>query len=201
MAADFAEAHRRLLADKSLQFEFASPRPPPKPPGWLQAMADFIEAMGPVLKLLFWAGLIAAVALIAFFIAREILAARWGGRGKAGRRGQAAFEWRPDPAAARLLLEEVDRLAAEGRYAEAAHHLLLHSIQDLGDRRPLAVRPSLTSRDIARMEVLPAEARAAFSAIAAVVERSLFGGRAVDGSDFAECRRAYEAFALPAAWS
>lgn len=199
MAADFAEAHRRLLADKSLQFEFSAFKPP-ETPGWLKALADLIAALGPLLKIVFWVGLIAAVALIVFFIARELISVHWAGRLKVGK-AAGPFDWRPDPTFARLLLEEADRLAGEGRYAEAAHHLLLHSIQDVSDRRPQAVRPSLTSRDIARMEALPADARTAFEKIAAVVERSLFGGRAVERSDFAECRQAYEAFALPTAWS
>jgi hypothetical protein len=31
-----------------------------------------------------------------------------------------------------------------------------------------------------------------------VVEKSLFGGRGVDADEFAACRGAYQAFALPA---
>ena len=67
--------------------------------------------------------------------------------------------------------------------------------------RPRAVRPALTARDIARLDSLPAAARAPFSLIAEVVERSFFGGREVDAGAFAECRRAYESFALPEAWA
>ena len=37
-------------------------------------------------------------------------------------------------------------------------------------------------------------------AIGKVVERSLFGGAAVGAQDFADCRQAYEAFALPEGW-
>ena len=92
-------------------------------------------------------------------------------------------------------------IADQGLYAEAAHLLLLRSVQDIEKRQPRAVRISLTTREIAVLEVLPESARPAFSAIGRVVERSLFGGAPVGSSDFADCRQAYEDFALPAGWS
>ena len=67
--------------------------------------------------------------------------------------------------------------------------------------RPRSIKPALTSRNIAELDALPVSARPAFSRIARSVERSFFGGREVDAGDFAECRRAYEAFAIPNAWS
>ena len=36
------------------------------------------------------------------------------------------------------LAREADALAAEGRFAEAIHHLLLRSVEDIGRRRPRA---------------------------------------------------------------
>ena len=133
---------------------------------------------------------------------KELLRVRWRGRAARGQAATpAASAWRPEAGRARLLLDEADRLAAQGKFAEAAHHLLLHSIQDLEDHRPRTIKPALTSRDIAAMDLLPPKARQAFDGIARVVERSLFGGRAVDADDFAECRRAYESFAFGGAWS
>lgn len=114
----------------------------------------------------------------------------------------------PDPASlqpsaprARALLEEADRLAAEQRYAEAAHVLLFRTIADLQARRPRALRPALTSRDIGRLEEIPLSARGAFDVIAQRVERSFFGGRALSAADFAACRNAYVNFASPASWA
>jgi hypothetical protein len=63
------------------------------------------------------------------------------------------------------------------------------------------VRPALTSRDISALSSLPQRACQAFAGIAAVVERSHFGGRAVDAQDFRACRDAYEAFAFPELWA
>jgi len=108
--------------------------------------------------------------------------------------------WQPEVAPARAWLEEADVLAAEGRFAEAAHHLLIRSVEDIGRRRPGLVRPALTSRDLARAPAVPPLARQLFAGIAAVVERSLFGGRPVDANDWGECRAAYADFAKTASW-
>lgn len=198
-SVDLAEAHRRLLADKTLQFDFTQPPPPPQgPPQWL---VDLLRALGPVLEVVFWIGLAAIGVLIAVFLARQFLGVRWKGLKRTKPAPTPAPTWRPEAARARLLLAEADRLAEAGRYAEAAHHLLLHSIQDVEDHRPRSIRPALTSRDIARLDTMPTPARAAFTRIAEIVERNLFGGRAVDQDAFAECRRAYEAFAFTESWA
>lgn len=122
------------------------------------------------------------------------------------RRAAPAFEaadeeeWRPDFAPARSWLEEADALAAQGRFAEAIHHLLFRSIEDIARRRPHLVRPALTSRELAAADAVPNGARGLFARIAALVERSLFGGRAVGPSDWSDARAAYADFALPGAW-
>ncbi len=148
--------------------------------------------------------MLALLAIAILFLAGRAAWRRWAKRRPQPAKGGLALEperWRPAPAAARALLQEADALAAEGRFAEAAHLLLLRSIEDIHKHRPGAVRPALTSRDIARLEALSPANRQAFAAIAAVVERSLFGGRAVDADGFAFCRATYEAFAFPEAWT
>jgi hypothetical protein len=94
-------------------------------------------------------------------------------------------------------LTDADRLAAEGRFAEAVHLLLFRSIEEIDAKRPHAVKPALTSRDILDLTGLPAVARKALSRLVATVEWSFFGGRPVEAQDFAACRRAYEEFAFP----
>jgi hypothetical protein len=109
-------------------------------------------------------------------------------------------EWTPDAAPVRAWLREADALAAERRYAEAAHSLLIRSVEDMARRRPRLVRPALTSRELAASPDVPVPARALFSDIAALVERSLFGGRAVAADDWQVARAAYTDYALPQAW-
>lgn len=196
-------AHQRMLGDPALQHELPLPQAPPPPPTppdwpWARAIADFFGMLGPLLQVVFWVGLAVVVALLIFFIGREIGRTRFGWfKPKPAKPEAAAKPWRPDEQAARTLLADADRLAAEGKFAEAAHLLLLRSIEDFDSRRPRTVRPALTTRDIASLEELPDAARPAFGSIARVVERSLFGGAPVGQSDFAACRQAYEDFALP----
>ena len=108
--------------------------------------------------------------------------------------------WAPEAAPARAWLREADALAAEGRYAEAVHHLLFRSIEDIGRRRPRLVRPALTSRELAAAEALPPPARSLFARIAGLVEHSLFGGRPVEAGDWTAARAAYADLVLPGTW-
>jgi hypothetical protein len=206
-----AAAHARLLSDKSLQFDFKALLEP-KPaqlPDWLASIFKFIgkglstvfEAVSPAMSVLFWGGVVLGVALIVFLIVREVVGVRFAKRRRARAPRVAPVDWRPDEAKARALLEDADALAAQGAYEEAVHLILYRSIDDIEGRRPRLVRPALTSRDIAALDAVPGAARAAFGKIAQVVEASFFGGRSVDKAGFAECRRAYEAFAFPEVWA
>jgi len=198
--AKLAAAHEAMLRTPDLQLKFAAAPPPPPPPHWLEWVAKALEALAPLLKWVFWAGLAAVVALILYFLARELLGVRFGRR--AARKAKpSATDWLPDPGRARALLEDADRLAAEGRFDEAARLLLHRSVADFEGRRPGVVRPALTSRDIAHLPSMPERARGAFAAIAAAVETSFFAARPLDAGAFAECRRAYERFAFPEAWA
>lgn len=198
-----AAAHAKLLAAKDLQFDFVGFTPPP-PPDWL---LDFLKAIGrafvaaaPVLQYVFWVGLAVVVGLIAWFLIRDLVRIRLERRARPASLAHGPDAWRPAPERAQALLSDADALAAEGRFAEAAHLILVRSVDDFAGRRPGVVRPALTSRDLARLEAMPAEAQKAFSLIAQAVERSLFGGRDLDADRFAECRRAYHDFALAERW-
>ena len=197
-AGDLSAAHEAMLRTPGLQFDFSAVPAPPKPPGWLEPLLELLGAIAPLLGYIFWGGLILGGALLLYFIGREVLASRfgWGKRNKPA----ATPQWRPEPQQAKALLEDADRLAAEGRFDEAAHLLLFRSIDDLSGRRPGAVRPALTTRDIAAIDAMPPTARDAFSRIAEVVERSFFGGRPVGRAEFDACRAAYEGFAFAEGW-
>ena len=200
-AADqFARVHARLLQDHDLQFAFTGGPAPPKPPDWLKPLAELIAAFAPLLQWVFWGGLAIAVGAILIFIGRELIRIRWPARRKPADLS-GPEPWRPAPERARALLEDADRLAAEGRYGDAARLLLHRSIEDLESHRPRAVRPALTARDIAGLDALPAPARGPFAVIAAAVERAFFADRELDAAGFAECRSAYEAYAFPEAWA
>ena len=197
-AASFAEAHRRLLADSSIQFELV-PYQQPESPAWLRGLGEFLEAIFPVLRILFWVGVAALALYILYVVARRLSGSQWPWAKRAPEEDQEE-SWRPAEAPARALLREADVLAAEGRFSEAAHLLLFRSIEEIESRRPKLVRPALTSRDIAGAPELPNEPRRAFSTIVKLVERSLFGECMLGEQDWRECRTAYESFAFAGAW-
>jgi hypothetical protein len=221
-AADgLAAAHEALKADSTIQFSLQPAPPPPEPPKWLSDAFDWLaDALSPVGRFLRWIGsfmpdapyarillwtVLAAAALgFAIMVYRRIRDGEWS---LPRRRRTVAVEaeaedesWSPDSAPARSWLREADALAAEGRYAEAVHHLLFRSIEDIGRRRPRLVRPALTSRELAAAEALPPPARSLFARIAALVEHSLFGGRPIQAADWTAARTAYADLVLPGTW-
>lgn len=196
--AKFAAAHQALLKTPGMQFDFkgaAAPRP--REPSWLDGLGDFLEAAGPVLEVLFWGGLILGGLFILYFILREFAPESWFRR---NRIVTEVTDWRPEAAKAQALLEDADELAAAGRFEEAIHILLFRSIDELVSRRPGAVRPALTSRDIAELPMLPDQPRAAFLRLAQAVERTFFGGRPADADAFGRARADYQAFAFAESW-
>jgi hypothetical protein len=219
-AADrFAAAHHALRGDPTIQFTMQPVKPPAPPPSWL---INFIEWLAkgpigrffswigrhmpeaPIARMLLWVLLAVLAATLIWVIAVRLREGQW----RLPRRRKAiavAAEpeeevWAPDAAPVRAWLKEADALAAEGRYAEAVHHLLFRSIEDISRRRPRLVRPALTSRELAAAEAVPAPARDLFARIARLVERSLFGGRPVSLDDWSGARAAYADFALPGTW-
>lgn len=216
----FAAAHAALKADPSVQFNFTSPPPPPETPSWLKAFFDwlgkvlepvgkFLQWIGsfmpdaPVARILLWTLLAGAAVALLWAIYQRLKTGEWKVprfRPAPYREAEIEEEWVPDDAPVRSWLQEADALAEQGLYAEAIHHLLFRSIEDISRRRPNVVRPALTSREISTASAIPLSARELFVGIVRLVERSLFGGRPVDLNDWTSARSAYADFALPQAW-
>lgn len=216
----FGQAWQALRHDPAVQFNLQAPAARPKPPHWLEALLDWVgslfEPIGRFLKwiagffpdaayarFLLWIVIGVGAAALIWALYNRIRYGEW--RLRLPRLGsardiEAEEDWAPPEAGARSWLEEADALAREGRFAEAIHHLLFRSIEDISRRRPTLVRPALTSRELAAAEGLPGRARELFAGIARLVERSLFGGRRVGEGDWLKARQAYSDFALPAAW-
>jgi len=200
-ATDFAQAWREMRADSDIQFaQVPRPEQPAPPPDWLMRFMEWLaELLAPIGRALVaswpvlqWVLLALAVALVAWIVWRLVgpdFAAR------RSRKGEAEA-WQPDQRAALALLEEADRLAAEGRYDEATHLLLQRSVGQIAEARPDLIEPSSTAREIAAEPALPANARSAFGVIAERVERSLFALRSLTLDDWQAARAAYADFAL-----
>ncbi len=201
-ADEFDKHHKELLQRKDLQFEFAKDKaiePRPQESSWL---ADFFRALSPIFEMVFWVALALGVAALLWFIGREAWASRFGSDPKVKEKtATQETDYRPEPAKAKALLEEADRLAALGKFDEAARTLLHRSIEDIEQRIPQSIRKAQTSREIAGLPLLPAGVRAAFAPITQAVERSWFGGRPLDAPGYQVCRKAYSDFALAESWS
>ena len=200
-AGRLAEAHRRLLTDDSIQFDLPA-YAPPKPPAWLEPLFEALQWLAPYMIYIFWTAVIAGAAVILLLVVLELKGVAWRFPWQnKPEEAEPEETWRPDAAAARTLLSEADELAARGNYDEAVHLLLRRSVEDISQRMPHFLRPSLTARDIAGARLLPEMVRAAFAQIARIVEAALFAKRPVGVEGWREARDAYERFAFRDAWA
>jgi hypothetical protein len=177
-AAADEEIRRRageLLAAGGYQTELPHP----------QAPVAFHLPLGPLellLRLLLWG----ALAVLAF------LAIAWLVRRLAPAARDAEVAEPADGAPAEIPIASAEALAAEGRWAEAIHALLLETLAALSRAARLA--PSLTSREIVARVQLPDPARDALSGLVLAVEVSRFGGAAAAEDDYRTCLGRFHAF-------
>lgn len=194
------EAWRAIRDSRDLQFAPVPDWTPPPTPDWVKVLARFLrglfEPLGRALGLS-WPvmekiliGLLALGVALLVWQAVSALRAMW--RPPAA---PPAPEWTPDAHAARALLEEADRLAAAGRFDEAAHLLLLRSLEHIAAARPDALRPASTAREMAALPFLSAPARSTFGRIAALVEQGRYALRPLGPPEWHEARAAYADFA------
>ena len=194
------QAHRDYLRKSNLQLERpeADPiefDPPSPPPNWLRSLLELLAHLGPLLKLIFYAAIVAVIVGFLYFLFGEALRIRFGDKdSKSDKTGDDIIpDFRPEASVARSLLEEADALARAGKFAEA--------VQDIQTRIETGVPRSLTAREIGMLGFLPERARTALGPIIAIVERSFFGGRDVDQAGWQTARASYEDFAFGEEWS
>ncbi|MXO74977.1 hypothetical protein GRI40_07050 [Altererythrobacter aerius] len=200
---DAGQAWEAVRADPAIQFAPVTQpaTPPPEPPGWLQSLfrwlTELLEPVGRALGMNWptfrWV-LLAIAIVAALALAWRIVGPAIGWRPRAAPVPES--EWAPETGDALALLEDADRLAAEGRFDEATHLLLRRSIGQIAAARPGLVEPATTARELSGMAALPDGARSAFATIAERVERSLFALRALGPDDWQAARDAYARFAL-----
>lgn len=204
-AADAVRDWEKVRAQGDIQYTpLKLPEKPPEP-GWLdrflrwlsELLSPAADALGVSWPVLQWILIGAGVAILAWLLWRLLAPVA---RIRIKRAGDKAVEedsgWAPDRAQVLALLDDADRLAAEGRYDEATHLLLKRSVGQISEARPDWLAPSSTAREIAALPALPDRARSAFSTIAERVERSLFALRRLNAEDWQAARAAYADFAL-----
>lgn len=207
-AGGFVRDWQELRADSDIQFAPLKPPAPAETPGWLRELGEFLgrlfspigdaltalgRALGMSGQAVMWLVIAIGVAIVLYLVFRLVAPLRLRREAE-----QTAPEWTPDAAEALSLLEDADRLAAEGRYDEATHLLLKRSVGQIAEARPDLLEPSSTAREIAELPALPPAARGAFAVMAERVERSLFALRSLGADDWHAARTAYAEFALAA---
>lgn len=201
------ESWSELRRDEDIQFEpVVLPEPEPREPSWFEEFLDDLaqwlaELLAPVgsafgswWPMVQWVLLGALALFVVYLIYR--LVGPMGLNPKSTREVTEQPEWSPDRKDSMALLEEADRLAADGRFDEATHLLLQRSVGQIAQARPDWVEPSSTARELAALPALSERARRAFGVISERVERSLFALRSLDRSDWEAARSAYADFAL-----
>jgi hypothetical protein len=174
--ARIREQVAQILKDDA--FQATLPREPPTD--------AFHLPLGPLellLRILLFAALAVLVVLLATWLARRL------GRGVA----DVAVDGAPAAGApVQIPIASARALAAEGRYGEAIHALLLETLEALSRAARLA--PSLTSREILARVRLPVRARDALAGLVVAVEVSRFGGAEPGEPDYLACLDRFEAF-------
>jgi len=181
---------RAILTDEETQTELPDIGPPVGARHTDDSLQDRIlrYALAPIATALLWGGLVLSLALGLVWLFRSLREARTDrgedeGRARAPSAGAPVLDAR--------VLADAESLAAEGRYAEAIHALLLRVLEALGRDDPGRVRRSMTSREIAAALPLAPAPRAALGALVAEVERSLFGGSMPGRPEYEACLRGY----------
>jgi hypothetical protein len=97
--------------------------------------------------------------------------------------------------AAGMALGAADELAAQGRFVEAMHVLLLQALAEIRVRLNEQFADSLTSREILRSKQLSDELRHPLRDVVSRVEWSYFGEHPAEQNDYLACRSSFAALA------
>lgn len=150
-------------------------------PGWL----------GPTVQTVVLVLALAVVALLAMAIA-----SRLGGSGaEVAATEPVSARDPPDDELVTRPLDDAERLAAEGRFSEAIHLLLLRTLDELRRRSGRPIPRALTSREIVSRVPVPEAARGELSGLVTAVELSRFGGAEAGAGDYDRCRESFRRFA------
>lgn len=132
------------------------------------------------------------LAAIALLCAAMLAAALLRLRGRSSAWDMRAPDISSDPNAAARHFDYAEACAADGRFMEAMHELLLQSLSDIRRHSFSRLDSSLTSREILRHANLPPPGRHALGNIIQGVELTYFGLRPATATEWQACRVAFE---------
>jgi hypothetical protein len=94
-----------------------------------------------------------------------------------------------------IVLGAADELAAQGRFVEAMHVLLLQALAGIRRRLDQEFADSMTSREILRSTQVSDELRRPLRDVINRVEWTYFGGHSAVRDDYLACRLSFSALA------
>jgi hypothetical protein len=140
-----------------------------------------------------WIAVIVGVIILAYAFRDLIPVLRAGRSGAWDEEENASLATGPRPA--EVVLEAADDLAAQGRFVEAMHVLLLQALADIRRRLDEEFADSLTSREILRSRQLSELLRRPLREVISRVEWTYFGGHSADRDDYLACRASFSTLA------
>jgi hypothetical protein len=149
-----------------------------------------------VTTILLWGGIILVGVLLLVVIGRQFM----GYTAEVDpSKVEAAVDGTATPQAIAQVIElprdEADDLAAQGRFAEAIHLLLLRTLHALATQNLVKVTPSMTTREVLARVPLIGDAREALAGLVGTVEVSWFGDDVPAMPDYQRCRDQFAVFA------
>lgn len=157
--------------------------------GWLAPLFNS------VLKLLIWAAILVAAALLIMLVVTEL------SRYLATVRGRTTASADSDDVDEDGLaldgigtLADADRLAEAGDFAGAVRILLFRSLDALREKVDLIEFPFLTSRELLELAPLGDRAKNELGEVISIEELSHFGGRVLNGETYSDCRGSFVRF-------
>jgi hypothetical protein len=140
-----------------------------------------------------WVAIIVGV-IILLYAFRDLIPVLRAGRGGAWSDDEAA-SLGAHPRRPEVVLEAADDLAAQGRFVDAMHVLLLQALADIRRRLDEEFADSMTSREILRSRQLSDTLRRPLREVINRVEWTYFGGHPADRGDYLACRASFSALA------
>ncbi len=156
---------------------------------WFDQLGRFLEVdltpLAPVLRVLAYGGALLSVFLLTLWLARRMV------EGEAdaleSERSFVVDDLGPRP------LQDAAQAAAEGRYEEAIHLLLLRTFEELLTRSGARLWPGLTSRELVHLAPCPEAARPALAELVGAVETCSFAGMPASEADYLRCEGRFRA--------
>ena len=152
-------------------------------------------------KALFWIMVAGVATLVAFFLynlAADLIRNRGAFKRNRARGAEAPERVETPRAEARPVdhrsLAEADDLAAQGRFSEAIHLLLLVALDRLHRELGLRVAPAMTGREVLHLPSLPDATVGPLTRMVQVSEINHFGGRHAEAPDYQSCREEFLRF-------